>query len=191
MCGACQPDAVLRLDRPPGLERQHGDRQQLGAALPLLLPERLGHLGELLRQRLLRGSDPRLARLRRGESLRFSPRHSLNKRSGEQSALKLFACVVVGNSASIKSCCRLWNLTSNNPVSFYIQVLAYLCTTYFAVEEQFVVFTSCLWCRTPGFHSCICVTHSCFRQLLVFHDDFSLSMNPVSRFTVLWHVGNF
>lgn len=64
-----RPDAVLRLERPPGLERQHGDCQQLGAALPLLLPERVGHLGELLRQRLLRGPDPGLACLRRGQWL--------------------------------------------------------------------------------------------------------------------------
>lgn len=87
----CQSDAVLRLEQPSGLERQHGDRQQLRAALPLLLPERLSHLGKLLRQRLLRGSDPRLARLQCGELLRL-PLRSLNKRSVEQKALNCRLC---------------------------------------------------------------------------------------------------
>ena len=67
-------DGVLRLDRSSGLERQHGDRQQLPAAVPLLLPEHLAGHRKLLRQRLLWGSDPRLARLRRGEQSLLSCR---------------------------------------------------------------------------------------------------------------------
>lgn len=69
---------MLRLDRPCGLERQPVDREQLPAAVPLLLPERLSGLGERLPQRLLRGADGRLARLRGGEEpsgsfLSFAP----------------------------------------------------------------------------------------------------------------------
>lgn len=65
--GLPSADAVLRLDRPSGLEREPGDQEQLHAALPLLLPEHLHGHRERLRQRLLRGPDARLARLWRGK----------------------------------------------------------------------------------------------------------------------------
>lgn len=60
-------DGVLWLEQPSGLERERGDRQQLPAAVSLLLPEHLGLHRELFRQQLLWGSDARLARIRHGK----------------------------------------------------------------------------------------------------------------------------